>query len=247
VSETRTAAAPDLQESYAGRCSVCGLEGTFIRVHRSPREGYACGGCGAGLRWRNQAEVLLTLYSQGAGSLAELIAEPQFRALTVYEPGIGGPFRTLLSQLPAYSQSHHWPGVEPGEVVRGVRCETLEALTFPDRSLDLVITSDLFEHVRRPWHAFAELRRAMRPGARHVFTVPVEPAAHSQARVDVTELGDLHLLRPRYHRSPTDRAGSLVYTDFGLDLPERLESLGFEVHVDTWRNRAFTFTCRRPE
>jgi SAM-dependent methyltransferase len=141
--------------------------------------------------------------------------------------------------------SYYWPDVTPGAMKNGVRSENLEALTFAACSFDLVISSDIFEHVRRPWHAFADTRRVLRDHGRHVFTVPFDPSRDTIVRVDVVGDQDVLLLPTRYHGSPVDPAGSLVYNDFGRDLPERLELLGFEVTVHERRRRSWTFVSER--
>jgi SAM-dependent methyltransferase len=192
--------------------------------------------------------VLATIYRRaGSRSLVELVEEPAFRRLSVYEPAMGGTLRDHLSGLPDYLQSRYWPDVPSGEYRDGVLCEDLEQLTFPDETFDLVISSDVFEHVRRPWHAFAELARVLRPGGRHVFTVPIDPRPESLPRIDVTGEHEIRLMPDVRHPSPADPDGSLVYTDFGLDLPERLAPLGFEVTAHQSIGRTFTFVCQRRE
>ncbi len=246
ISNYRQGVSSDDAVNYSGICAVCGREGVFTLRGWPPRENYECAGCGSTLRYRHQAEVLVTLYSRAGGkALSGLVHEPQFRELSVYEPGITGPFRTYLSSLPDYIQSYYRADVAPGGFRHGIRCEDLEQLTLQDRSVDLVITSDIFEHVRRPWHAFAEVHRILRPGGRHVFTVPFDPKHATRPRVDVSDDGDVLLMPRRYHGSPVDPDGSLVYTDFGQDLPARLEFLRFKVIMSESRNRSHTFACER--
>jgi len=233
-------------ENYSGTCSVCGREGVFTLREWPPRESYQCTGCGSTLRYRHQAETLVELYSRaGSKALSELVHEPQFRELSVYEPGMTGPLRPYLSTLPDYGQSYYWADLAPGDFRQGLRCENLEQLTLPDRSVDLVITSDIFEHVRRSWHAFAEMHRILRPRGWHIFTVPFDTQHATRPRVDVSEDGDILLMPRRHHGSPVDPDGSVVYTDFGQDLPERLEFLGFKVTMSEARNRSHTFACER--
>jgi SAM-dependent methyltransferase len=233
-------------DSYSGTCSVCGWQGLFERGERPWREGFQCRNCRGSLRYQNQAEALVALYSRGrSATLAQLVREPEFQALRVYEPGLTGPLRPYLSTLPRYQMSYYWPDVAPGETKNGVRSENLEALTFKDGSFDLLISSDIFEHVRRPWHGFAETRRVLRNHGRHVFTVPFDPSRDTIVRVDVVGDEDVLLLPAAYHGSPTDSAGSLVYNDFGRDLPERLGLLGFGVTVHERMRRSWTFVSER--
>jgi SAM-dependent methyltransferase len=185
--------------------------------------------------------------SDGARSLAELVEEPAFRALRIYEPGDKGVLQRFLRTVPIHVRTSYFPDVEPGAHVNGVRCEDLMALTFPAGEFDLVITSDVMEHVRRPRAAFAEIHRVLRPGGRHVFTIPVRHPMPPKtiSRVDVSGDEDVFLAKPAYHD------GHLVYNDFGADLLELLDDIGFDTHVvrfespDEEASTQLTFCCRR--
>jgi SAM-dependent methyltransferase len=188
------------------------------------------------------------VHARDERSLAELAKTSKFRSLAIYEPGVSGPFRPLLKELAGYATSYYWADVEPGKSRDGLRCENLEALTYSACCFDLVLSSDIFEHVRRPMVAFAEVYRVLKPGGRHIFTVPMnwplEPL--TVQRVDVSKDEDRHLLPAVYHGAPLDPAGSLVYNDFGMDLPFKLISLGFDVMVQHGFRNAVTFIARRP-
>ncbi|HEV2773125.1 MAG TPA: methyltransferase domain-containing protein [Thermoleophilaceae bacterium] len=222
-------------QAEEGNCAVCGTWGRYEQAHRSIREGFPCSKCGASLRYRHQAAVIVDEFGRhGSASFADLVGEPEFAALAIYEPGIIGPFRKYLRGLAGYSSSYYWDKVRPGRKHKGIRCEDLQALTFPDDSFDLAISSDIFEHIREPFRAFEELRRVLKPGGRHIFTVPLTWPLPEET-VSRLELdgdgGDRFVLPPVYHSSPVDPQGSLVYTDFGLDLPARLREIGFETRV----------------
>lgn len=218
--------------SYRGVCRVCGEVGSFIRDKRAIRETYACSACRATLRYRVQASAILSLYPMvGAASLKALAEAPDFGRLTIFEPGIAGPFRGLLGKLPGYMKSFYWSDLASGETRDGVMSQDLMALSLADASVDLVITSDIFEHIRHPDRAFAEISRILKPGAAHVFSIPmtVPHPARTVPRVDVSGPADVHLLPEVYHG---DGVGgrSLVYNDFGLDLLDDLEQYGMATH-----------------
>ncbi len=232
-----------------GGCSCCGHTGEYIvGPQLSARENFHCARCRASLRYRNQADAIVTAYGNGEGSLADLVQSLAFRSLSIYEPGVSGPFRPLFQSVAGYTTSYYWPDVEPGRGRDGIRCENLEATTFADMSFDLVVSSDIFEHIRRPTAAFMEVYRILRPGGRHIFTVPMNWPFDPRTieRVDASGADDRHLLPPVYHGAPLEPSGSLVYTDFGMDLPFRLTSLGYQVLVAHGFRNVVTFIARRP-
>ena len=235
--------------ALSGACQVCGHRGEYI-VDASPtRENFRCEECGASLRYRNQAAALLAVTRSHAANISELVATPSFRDVSVYEPGVIGPFRRFFCTLPNYTTSYYGPDLPSGAERDGIRCENVEALTFPDESFDLVISSDIFEHVRHPMAGFAEVRRVLRPGGSHVFTVPFfwPLPGKTIKRVDVSGDEDVHLLEPVFHGSPLNPDGSLVYTDFGVDLPNDLVALGFDVVAHFGFRNAVTLVATRPQ
>jgi SAM-dependent methyltransferase len=209
-----------------GRCASCGRSSVFLRcadgklaglAQRWPydpdvvhalrsRENYFCLWCGRNYRMRTLARVAGT-WLPGA---------------RVYEPAAFGAFSPgARRSAGSYVTSEYRPDAprsRPGKV----RHEDLEALTFDDGSFDLVITSEVLEHVHDPWAAFGEIRRVLRGGGRHVFTVPLLPGSVTTRRDPA---------RPVYHIDPLRPAGIEVVTDFGDDLPDLLGPLGFETTV----------------
>jgi hypothetical protein len=70
--------------------------------------------------------------------------------------------------------------------------------------------------------------------------------AVSQPRVDTSTDEDVLLAEPVYHGSPRDPRGSLVYTDFGADLPGRLTDMGYHVSWHHGPEGTHTYVMRRP-
>jgi SAM-dependent methyltransferase len=226
--EAARAEAEAIKDSFVGPCAVCGVHGRFVRRHYAISEGYRCPTCIALVRYQGQARVLLDRYSRhGSTSLRDLVGEPEFRELRIWEPGELGPFRSYFMDHPNSEVSHYWPGVPSGELRDGIRCEDLMALSFASSSLDIVITSDIFEHVRRPLVGFSEVHRVLRPGGTHVFSVPgLWPLRQTTlSLVDVSGDDDVFLEEPRFH------GDHLIYNEFGLDLLDRLSEIGFHTDV----------------
>ena len=142
---------PSFNDWFDGWCLVCGEHHRFVRDRIGARETFRCPSCNASLRYRGQARALLRHFeSLAADCVATLVQSPQFRQLEKWEPGQLGPFRRHLRKVEGYQVSTYAPDAQPGEVRDGVRCEDLMRLSYPSDSFDLVITSDVFEHVRRP-------------------------------------------------------------------------------------------------
>jgi hypothetical protein len=234
----------------AGWCNVCGEPTLFFCADlAAARESLVCAHCRCTSRYRSLAQGILRFVEERTGiraeSLAALGEHAPDRRLAVYDTQVGFraargayPLPALLARLPwidlhlsVYKTAQPW-----GEATApGVTNQDLEALTFDDRSFDLVLTSDVMEHVRLAPRAHREIRRVLRPGGVYLFTVPHDRArAETLERVRIVDPADPgrdeHLLEPEYHgdaNSPDNRA--LAYRLYGRDLDEELRSLGFEV------------------
>jgi SAM-dependent methyltransferase len=222
----------DRRHDSRGRCAVCGAEGRLVRnswvLSRDLRRRYGpaladresrfCEHCGCSLRVRRIAEVLVELYGTSAATLSELVHEDAFRALRIAEINSIGRMHPYLAEA-------------PGLVHVEYPQEDIQALSWDDGTFDLVLTSETLEHVPDPRLALRETRRVLRPGGRHVFTVPVDPSlAVTRSRSG---------LEPEHHGRGggpftlvTRKADMLVHTDFGHDLPNVVRNEGFVVETD---------------
>lgn len=239
-------------DQYAGICAICGVLSRFAYFGGSTRESYRCEDCGASMRERGLAQALIDLYGTGETSLSQLREHPGFAALSIYEPGTGGRLRAHLRTVKRYRQSCYRADLEPGEIVDGLENQDLQQLTFDSGSFDLVITSDILEHVRKPASAFQEIKRVLRPGGRHVFTVPLQYPMPPKTtyRVDTSTEEDVPILPAVYHG---DGGGgkSLVYTDFGKETLDDLDRSGMKTTVrfvdatNTERRKVLVFVSRK--
>ena len=224
-----------------GWCTICGAEGMFrFDLARNEAEGFRCPRCGAPSHWRMLArEMLGFLLARGwrARSLAELREATPGEPVRILDTCSSWPPASLLRGIPGIELfvSEYDPETAPGsELAPGVRCENLERLTFPDEALDLLLTSDVLEHVRLYRRALAEAFRVLRPGGEFLFTVPhVEDGDGHQVYREVVDPDDpsrdRDLAGPVYHED-TRGGGSLVYRICALDrLLDELREQGFLV------------------
>ena len=103
-----------------------------------------------------------------------------------------GPYHGLLRQKAEMVVGCDWHPAAPAFLVRG----TADALPFSGDAFDLVLSTQVFEHVPDPLAVAREAYRALRPGGTMVLSVPQMVALH-EAPYDFfryTEYGVRHVL-----------------------------------------------------
>lgn len=249
------------RRSKLGRCDVCGTHTLFLSTSDNVKESMHCLHCGASSRNRALAKAIIEqLASAHARSIKEFVSGKQVGNLGIYELQATGPLHDYLAVLPGYVCSEYFDGVAGGEHVNDVRCENMEHLTFADDSFDCVVHQSILEHVRYPEKALRECCRVLKPGGWLLFEVPVcdywVPGVREKtvARIAVDEAGnEKELLPPLYHYDPIRPEGIIVYTDFGRDLSERLETMGMQArilldeHGNSKMSHSAIFAVRKPD
>lgn len=108
-----------------------------------------------------------------------------------------------------------------------------QATSFPSDSFDLILSTEVFEHIPDPYRAHAELLRVLRPGGAHVFTVPYAPALYEDiVKAHLAPNGSIMFHgAPEYHGDPIRKEGIPVFTIFAQEMTDRLCRLGYLVKV----------------
>jgi hypothetical protein len=242
------------------RCAVCGCLRPLLYRRRvlTPRlaelwglssrlaeafarkESLECTHCGAKLRGRRIAQVLLSVYPAGnppAPSLAYWVEHPEIQRLGVAEINTIDGLHLFVQTLPLFTGSDYHDTNGPAAVETSARSEDLTRLSYADNSLDLILTSET-------------LHRVLAPGGRHVFTVPVLPTVERTfSRSVVLPDGAIEDRAPRICH-PGGDWGYPVFTEFGKDLPALLSQAGFETIVHfgpvSEDDLAQVYVCRKP-
>lgn len=213
-------------------CTVCGRVSVATGFTANLRETGVCRRCGSSNRQRQLARVACIVASSITGervrSLPRLAAGPD---LAVFNTEASGAVHDQLMSMRRYEASEYLgPEHEPGAVVDGRQHQDLQRLSFGDESLDLVLSSDVLEHVPDPYRAHREILRVLRPGGHHVFTVPFHLTLYedeTRARLGPDGVPEL-LAEPIHHADPVrPEQGVLVYTIFSVEMLVRLSELGF--------------------
>jgi SAM-dependent methyltransferase len=234
------------------RCPACGLTGEFVskqvlwpeliaQWELSPqwvhwfdqREGCACAGCGSSLRSGQLARVITdevqTMTEASGTCLSNLFEDPRVQALRIAEINSAGTLHQFLSKCPNLRYSEYG-GTSPG-----IPSESLMHLSYADSSFDLVVTSETLEHVPDIDVALSEVRRVLKPGGTHIFTVPVVwERAKTRQRAYIQNGTLVHALPPSYHGSRPEKETNgdyLVFYEFGVDFVERCRGAEFDIRV----------------
>jgi SAM-dependent methyltransferase len=186
------------------------------------RENHLCARCFASFRMRAHARsVLKVLGLSSTRGLAEKLQSNQ--TFHIFETSaLSNIFRFEgVRKLQNYVLSEYFDLTPVGGYVSGIRNENLECLTFQDQSFDLVINSDVLEHVADLDKALSEIRRVLKPGGHHVFTVPGDNGMEkTRVRAALVHGEIRHFTEPEMHSDPIRQTGSLAFRNFGADVLE---------------------------
>ena len=220
------------KETFEGLCIPCG-DVQLFKVAAGPtyasnpnlREGLVCP---RGLSNRNRLLAAACLeMSPGRPAILE-----RFSPL----------YASLQQRFPELQGSEFLgPDVPPGasRVVNGtrVRHESIVRLSYPDGSLDLLVHSDVLEHVPEPSRALSEAARVLAPGGTMLMTVPFFASRDENFRRAILRDDGVveHLAEPEIHGDPLNPQGALAYHHFGWQLLDQLREAGFRrAEVGLW-------------
>jgi SAM-dependent methyltransferase len=207
-----------------GFCNICGRGTVFLCPDISTiRNSNNCLFCGSSSRKRHVAKEILRVYDPDANSIKRSEKLRQFRVLNT---GWKDSFTRSMASSDRFFYSEYFPDVIPGTRVeeRGY-CEDIQNLHFPNDYFDLVVTEDVLEHVRDYRKALVEIRRVLKQGGHHIFTVPCWFDEPTLARVDTSGETDVFLTEPEYHGK------MLAYRTFGTDFLDELDESRFDTTV----------------
>lgn len=191
-----------------GHCPTCNQDVEFTSYKPWLRDYFTCSNCGSIPRERALMQVIDTYF-------------PDWRDSIIHEssPGGRGASKRLAMECSYYVPSQYYPDKPLGSIIQGIRCENLETLSFADESIDLHITQDVLEHVFDPLKVFREIKRTLKPGGMHIFTVPlVRKDKPSRRRAKISNDEIIYLEPEDYHGNPVGNGRSLVTIDWGYDI-----------------------------
>ncbi|MGK7932473.1 MAG: methyltransferase domain-containing protein [Microcystaceae cyanobacterium] len=229
-------------KSTAGRCPVCGKLTLFKGFTDNLRESGFCKHCNSTNRQRQMASLCLIALKEMTdiqfSSLEQFKQQanhhPSLQPFKIFNTETTGSVHNYLKDFEGYSCSEYLGDeYKSGEVIQGILHQNLKATSFENDSIDLLMSSDVFEHIPEPYEAFKEVYRILKPGGRHIFTVPFYSDRYrDEIRATLNEDGTVnHLLEPAYHGDPIREEGILVYVIFALEMLCKLSDIGFQAKL----------------
>jgi len=151
---------------------------------------------------------------------------PQNKNQKILEPCARGPQALFLKEkFDFYAPEFDLEKIKTGADPR--KYADLQALAFEDETFDIIIASEVFEHVREDVKGFREVYRTLKTGGTFLLTVPYDHQREkTNVFVKVDGDQDIYLVPPRYHGGG---GSTLAYREYGRDLLGLLNSLGFAV------------------
>lgn len=214
----------DFYFKQKGVCPCCEQEVNFIARNSWLRDHFKCEKCNSIPRER---ALMLTIKN----------TFPNWKDINIHEssPGDRGHSVTLKRNVNQYIASQFYANKPLGSFVNGVRNENLENQTFEDESFDLVVTSDVMEHIYEPEKAFKEIHRTLKPGGAHIFSVPIiNKHKPTQRWANKGKNGEPEFLfEPEWHGNPVDAKGSPVTMHWGYDIVDFIKAqTGDDCHIE---------------
>jgi SAM-dependent methyltransferase len=213
-----------LLSSRLRRCLCCDRHSVIVSMDDTG-EAQRCLRCGANLRYELLADFIRKSAIQLSG-------------LDILEVDPSSPLRAMLENGRSLTRTFWSDQGELGHIrADGARCEDLTRLTFADNSFDMIVSSEVLEHVENYQTALSEIRRVLRPGGMHIFTVPVSGRDASIKRASRRPDGTIeHLVKPEYHGDPEGTGeGILAFWTFGTDAVSALSVPGLATEIASER------------
>jgi hypothetical protein len=216
-------------------CNICGEKGKFIISDlNNLRENIICQNCDSISRDRmmiycfqkalGTSIPLFKLRAKKIGDVSSLFKKhPKNRVLET--SGTRGHPK-YFEKICDYYNIWYEPELIKKEGYDIRKYGDLQNLHFQNEYFDVILSADVFEHIRLYKKAFSEVFRVLKPGGTFLLQIPfLGIDKKNQELVKVVEDKDVYLAPPQYHASNT-----LVYRIYGgLDLIPLLWKIGFYI------------------
>ncbi|MUG98652.1 methyltransferase domain-containing protein [Scytonema sp. UIC 10036] len=169
------------------------------------QQGMHCTECNSNLRSIALSVALMRCFGY-KGLFKDFVTESKIQDLQILEINEAGSLTQFLTKIPG----HHlkiYPEID------------MMNINYVDESFDLIVHSDVLEHIKHPVRGLSECYRVLKPGGYCAFTVPM-----IVDRLTLFREG----LPPSYHGSGENLVDFLVYAEYGCDAWKHIMQSGFQ-------------------
>ena len=227
-------------------CNICGsrskIHYDFPDIHLRAshgigilRETLSCKCCNGSMRDRQMAHGLIAqLEAFSSHKIVNLSEAKNLKNAAILDTDSFSPINRMLRGVEGYQYSQYIPHLENGIKLRdGSFNVDLLRMPFDDFSYDIIMTSDVMEHVSKDHLAHSEIYRCLRWGGAYIFTVPFNPSMYGNRRLTqptLLEGGDF-VLEHHTHGDPHSGDGIVAHRIYGQQIFADLERIGFDVEL----------------
>lgn len=226
----------------AGICDSCGGCGPFVykpiinpilarqwglsdlqRKSMSARESMNCSFCGCSYRLRLLARAInYWAIGDSEVSLLQNIDKGFFKNYVIAEINSCGMLHEIIKSIPGLRYSEY------GSIGSNIPNEDLQKLSYDNASLDLILTSDVLEHIPDVSKALQETYRVLKPGGAYIMTVPLLMDRKTKRRAHLSKGEIVNDTEPSFHGS--GEPDYLVWSEFGFDFIDEVTDVGFDAY-----------------
>lgn len=185
------------------------------------RESQFCPKCKNSFRTRILAKAIMDkLRVNGVSNFNDWINGAKRLNIRVAEINSCGRLHPFLSNLSHLYYSEYPPGSFFPRLYNSLKRiprEDITNLSYKDNRFDLVLHSDVLEHVSDIDEALKECRRVLKPNGICLFTVPFIPNRKTIRRALIDKNGDEKFLKPPSYHGLDQRKDNLVFWELGYD------------------------------
>jgi len=178
------------------KCIICNKLHLYKVKGKNLREDCTCLSCRSFNRQRQISNVLISAVLGKNSFLSSLESFIPRNDLHIYNTESKGAIHGVLSKMKNYVCSEYFgEQYTSGSYVDGILHQDLQNLSFADNSFDVVISAEVFEHIPDTYKAFKEVHRVLKPGGRHIFTIPFDARSFTDLiKATIDEKGNIQYL-----------------------------------------------------
>jgi SAM-dependent methyltransferase len=220
-----------IRRHSTGFCPVCSHKTLFLITDKLEliRNHAVCIRCHSVSRHRGVALCVLRTFSEmGITRLSDFARLPDIKVLNT---SASSPISRALGHASNILNTEYFDDCASGQSRNGIPCQNLENLALDSCALDLVITEDVFEHVKDIEKGFSEVHRVLNKGGYHIFTIPFFFAQPTRHLFEKKADAYVPIVLPIEYHGDGVRGTIPAYHHIGYDMFDMLRKIGFDTAV----------------